>query len=336
MKKNKFKAAVIGVGNIGADEGKFSKEVSPGTHAGSYNINIDTELSAFVDVNKKNLKSACIFFPGVKSFSSIKEMMKKEKPDIVSISTPTKFHCENVLEVAKFGCKAIICEKPIAYLIKDAKKMISVCKDKKIKLFVNHQRHFDPLLQKWGIKIQKDKCLGELYQGHAYYYNGLYNNGTHLVDLLSMFVGKIVSVEGIYNKKTSSNKNDLNIDGFLFFKNGAIVSLHSLSKNYGYFSFSIFGEKGMIEVSNLGYQIKFVKKVKNKNYKGFYSLSSNALIEGKERSMFIGTIIHVVSCLLGKVKPINTGEDGLYVLMVLDALNNSARFGGKKVFLKNL
>lgn len=336
MKKTKLKAAVVGVGNIGADEGKFSKAVRPGTHAGAYASNPDVDLVAFVDVNQANLKSAAQRFKGVKVFTSIGPMLKETKPDIVSVATPTQFHCGNVLEIAQHGCRAILCEKPISYSVSDAKKMIAACRQKKIKLFIDHQRRFDPLLQKWGKKVLQENYLGTIYQGHAYYYNGLYNNGTHLVDLLRTFVGDIVSVVGRYNKKTSSSNKDLNIDGLLFFKNGATVSLHSLSKNYGHFSFSLFGEKGMLEIKKLGYGVATRQKIKNKDYHDFFSLSDKVFTEGKGRSMFTNTIAYIVSCLRGQNRPISTGEDGLAVLQVLSALLKSADNSGQEVLLNNV
>ncbi len=329
MKKKKFKAVVVGVGNIGADEKKFSAAVSPGTHAGAYWRNPDIELVAFVDVDQDNLKAACKKFPGVKAFTSIEQMFKNFKPDIISVATPTQYHHEGVMAIAKYGCRVILCEKPMSYSVKHARDMIAVCQKKGIKLFINHQRHFDPLLLQWSRRVKNENYLGAIYQGHAYFYNGLYNNGTHLLDLMTMFLGKPTSVAGYFNKKIPNNALDPNIDGLVFLKNDSLVSLHSLSKNYGYFSLTLLGEKGMIEITNLGYEVNLRKKTTNTNFKGFFSLDNKVLNYGQARSLMAGTIKYLVAYLRREVPAQSTGQDGLVILQALAALTASAKAGGR-------
>lgn len=329
-KKNKFKAVVIGCGNIGADESKYNKKVSPGTHAGAYNENDEIDLVAMMDVDQKSIVNAKKSFPSIKYYKDLHLMLKENNPDIVSIATPSKYHFQNVLEVAKYNVPIILCEKPIAYSIAEAKKMVSVCKKNSSQLFINHQRHFDPILNKWAKKVRAG-LLGKLYQGNIYYYNGLFNNGTHAIDLMRMFLGDPIAIFAKENKATSNKKDDPNIDGLLFFKDDLKVSLQSLSENYGYFAIRMYGEKGMINITNLGFEVQYRKKIGNKNFKGFFELSSQIIKEGSPRSMFPYSAKHIVSFLRGKEKPISTGEDGLNVLKILETLKSSANFNGKEI-----
>ena len=259
-------------------------------------------------------------------------MFQEIRPDVVSIASPTSCHYNHVLQLAKHKCPVIICEKPISYDIKEAQKMISMCKQSGTQLFINHQRHFDPLYQKWGRKV-RNGLLGEIYQGSIYYYNGLFNSVTHFIDLLRLFLGDPVSVKAEYNKRTSSLPDDLNIDGVLKFCNGTLVNIQSLSKNYGHYSIRLFGERGMIELTNLLYEVQYRKKVRNKNFKNFFELSNNIIREGSARSLMVSVINHVVNYLEGKTDPTSTGEDGLAVLKILIALEKSAKSGGKEVKL---
>lgn len=332
-KQKQYKAAVIGCGNIGASIKNYNKAIQPATHAGAYLANKKTQLAALVEDNKERLPYLKKNFPGVKIYTDINIMLKEIKPDIVSIATPTALHRKHVLLAARRGCPVILCEKPLAYGINDAKEMIDVCKRSGSQLFVNHTRHFDPIYQKWSEKI-KNNIIGRIYQGNIYYYNGLFNNGTHLIDLMRLFLGNPISVSAIYNKVTSSSPDDLNIDGILTFKNGAKVTLQSLSRNYGYFNIRLFGEKGMIEATNLLYEIIYNKKVKNKNFKGFFELSRKQRKEGQARSVMAPPINYLVSYFEGKAKPISTGEDGLAVLRILLALKQSADKFGREILLK--
>jgi predicted dehydrogenase len=188
-KANKiYKAAVIGCGNIGASAGNYHKAVQPGTHAGAYLACKRTKLTALVEANYKRHEYLRKNFPKVKLFVDMEKMFSEIKPDIVSVATPSGFHLKPVELAAGHKTPAIICEKPIAYTINEAERMIEVCKKNGSLLFINHQRHFDPLLNKWKEKINKG-FLGTIYQGNIYYYNGLFNNGTHWLDLLRNYLG---------------------------------------------------------------------------------------------------------------------------------------------------
>jgi len=150
-----------------------------------------------------------------------------------------------------------------------------------------------------------------------------------------MFLGEPEWVWGIYNKKTSWVENDPNIDGLIAFGGEVIISLQPLSKNYGYFGFSIFGENGMLNVVNGAFEIQYRKKIKDKNYKGFFKLSPKIFKEGQPRSFFRNNIAHIVSYLEKKAKPASTGEDGIKDLAILLALKSSADNGSEKIYLKN-
>jgi len=331
--RNKYKTAIIGCGRIGIEEKIYDKKVQPGSHAGSFTRNEKTDLVALCDPDRARLLIAKKAYPAVKLYTSVQKMVEENRLDIISIASPTKYHYQNVLEAAKGKPKVILCEKPIAYSLTEAREIIEVCKKNNIRLFINHQRRFDPLLQNWSKKV-KAGYLGEILQGSAYYYNGLFNSGTHLIDLLRMYLGDPKWVWGIYNKKTSWVKNDQDIDGLIAFDNDVIISLQPLTRNYGYFGFSLFGEKGMLNVVNGAFEVQYRKKIEDKNYKGFFKLSPKISKEGKPRSFIKNTISFIVSYLENNIKPVGTGEDGAKDLAVLLALKSSADNNSKKIYLK--
>jgi predicted dehydrogenase len=327
MKTKRFTVAVIGCGKIGAEVASYSKRVSPGTHAEAWRDNKNAELVALVDRDPKHLRAASRHFPNVPVFTDASKMFKTIKPDIVSVATPTESHAHYVALASTFGTKAILCEKPIASNIQEAKKMIATAHKAGSALFINYQREFDPLLISWAEKIKRG-ILGKIFQVDAYYYDGLY--ATHLFDLIRMFFGKPSSVTAHVNKETSWNPKNPNIDGSLIYKNGLSVSVRSLSRGYGYFGLRIFGEKGMVHVTNLGCTIEYFKKIPNKNYKGYFQLSEKPFEEGKTRGMLAGSVAHVVSSLQGSGRTRSTGEDGLVVLKIQTALLKSAKSGKKE------
>lgn len=330
-----YKAAVIGCGKIGVEAGNYQKEVQPATHAGAYKAHPRIKLAGFADIDPKRLKAAARNFPGVPLFKSADELLKEIQPDIVSISTQPDSHLELVKLAAKHNTKAIVCEKPIAKTLEEAKEIIKECKKSGSLLFVNHTRRFGPLFRKVRKEIQEGK-FGRIYQITYYYYNGIFNNGTHLIDLLRFFFGEIDWVIAVENKKTINHKlkDDINVDGLVHFKNGAVAALQSLPPNYGFSEIYILGEKGGIFFKDLGYRVEERKLVKNKYFKGYYQLSFQIKTYGKVRGYMISMADHVVKCLDSKEKPVSTGKDGLAALKILFAIKKSAENSGRRITIK--
>ncbi len=336
MNKNnqkKYSLVVIGSGKIAVEVENYSKLTQPATHAGAFQNHPKIDLKGFVDIDKKRLYRTQKYFPGTTLFLSAEKMFQTIKPDVVSVATYPDSHLELIRLAAKYKVKGIVCEKPITETIKDAEEIIRICKKNKIILLVNHMRRFDPLIREWHEKV-KAGLIGEIIQGTCYYYNGLLNNGTHSIDLLRFFIGEVDWVMGISNKKTSISKKDGNIDGMIGFKNGARVMVQSLPKNYGFLNFYFYGTKGRFLIKNAGYTIQLCNLVENKNYKDYFELSRPVIEEGKIRSFMAPMAEHLVRCLDGKEKPLNTGEDGLAALKVVESLRKSARNNGKIIKIK--
>ena len=90
-----------------------------------------------IDFIKKN-------YPQIFVFQNIEKLINSNlNIDIISICTPTKTHFKILNKSLKLKPKIIICEKPICSSVNEAKKIIRIFKQKKIKVVVNHQRRFE-------------------------------------------------------------------------------------------------------------------------------------------------------------------------------------------------
>jgi predicted dehydrogenase len=330
-----YRAALIGCGNIGAGVERYADKIQPWTHAGAYHENPRIELVALVDTDASKREKAKQHFPEAATFLNVKEMMEQAKPDIVSIATPSGTHAPVLMEVVPFGPKAVVCEKPIAYTSEDAEQMIAACRERNILLFINHIRRFDPLIRQ---AKERMKDIGEVLQANGRYTRGLFNNGTHLIDLLRFFLGEVVEVTAVRNRRTETYtdlKDDINADGFLFFASGARAAIQSYDSNdYSIFDYDFYGRSGRILLTHFGFDVEVTGVKPCSAFIGHRELDvRHPEISGGIRSFTAPMVQHVVDCLDGKDTPVGTGEDGLAALKILNALKASAEQEGKRVTL---
>ena len=74
-------------------------------------------------------------------YSEWRKLLKEQSLDAVSICTPNNLHAKNCIEAAQHGAH-ILCEKPMALRVAEARRMIDVCKKKRRILMVNFTTRF--------------------------------------------------------------------------------------------------------------------------------------------------------------------------------------------------
>ena len=94
-----------------------------GTHAALLKAQ-DVDFVAVADVVAQNRQMAEERYK-VRTYSSAKTMIKKEKPDAILICLPTYLHKEIAIYAMENGCH-VFCEKPMALLPEDCKEMEKV------------------------------------------------------------------------------------------------------------------------------------------------------------------------------------------------------------------
>jgi len=118
-----------------------------------------------------------------KVYSDYRELLEKEKPDIVSICTWPPLHVEMVEESVKAGVKGILCEKPMSVDLGEADRMVNACKNANVVLVVGHQRRLHPRYVR-ACELIKEGAIGNLVQITAICGGDLLTDGTHSVDLV--------------------------------------------------------------------------------------------------------------------------------------------------------
>jgi len=207
-------------------------------------------------------------------FTDYREMLTKQKPDIVTIATESGKHIEIAVNCLEAGCHVIV-EKPMALSTADADKMITTAKKNNKKLAVCFQNRFNKSIQRVRTALEAGR-FGKILHGmiqirwnrnDAYYAEApwrgtweqdggtLMNQCTHGIDLLQWMMGEdAVRVQA----QTRRYMRPIEAEDFgaaiIEFNSGAVGIIEGSANVYPTNlneTLSIFGEKGSAVVGGL-------------------------------------------------------------------------------------
>lgn len=213
---DKVKVGVIGIGAMGQNHVRIYSELQGVELVG---ISDKDVIKAREIAGKYNIDS----------YASYKDLLKKV--DAVSISVPTSSHKEVGVEAAKEGVDTLV-EKPLAFTIAEADKIIAAAKASKSILMVGHVERFNPAVRElkkiFGklnpIQIEARRCSPPVERAGIVNVDAVFDLMIHDIDVVRYLTGsepKTIfamggkSESGVENYATALTK----------FKNGTLVLL---------------------------------------------------------------------------------------------------------------
>jgi predicted dehydrogenase len=196
-----YRVGVVGCGRMAGSiddevEG-YAACILPYSHAAAYSALGRTKIVAAADVNPDKLDAFCKRWKVESRYLDFREMIAKEKLDILSVTTPATVRHEVVTFAARKGIRAIYCEKAMCCSISQADDIVEACKRAKVKLNVGTLRRFHPGYQKMREIIEAGK-IGEPRVVIAYSSGALMHTHSHTVDTVRFLLGdpKPIYIQG--------------------------------------------------------------------------------------------------------------------------------------------
>lgn len=153
----KVKVAIVGCGGI-----------ANGKHMPSLAKLENVEMVAFCDVIVERAQKAAIDYgtPDAKVYTDYKELIKDSSIEVIHVCTPNDSHAD--ISVAGLESdKHVMCEKPMAKTVTDARRMVEAAKRTGKKLTIGYNNRFRP-----DSRYLKGVCeageLGEIYFAKAH------------------------------------------------------------------------------------------------------------------------------------------------------------------------
>jgi predicted dehydrogenase len=248
IKKNKkiYTVALIGCGRIGFwyDQGK--KLAKPLSHFSAFYHSKNFNLIAVAETNNQTRKHIKDSF-SVKVYSDYRELLKRERPEVVVIASPDETHRQALLTALEYKPLLVFCEKPLAGNLAEVTDIVKRYQRQGVPLLVNFTRRF--LKEYSDIKRMINRGqFGKLQNVTVCCSRGLVHNFIHYLDLCLWYFGQPKKI--IYeSERPGLMANDPTINLTMLYPNGLEIRLFSMdSSNLLVHELDIMGDKARIKI----------------------------------------------------------------------------------------
>lgn len=314
------KCLVVGLGKIGMG---FDFDMDPTdfllTHCAAITEHDNFSLAGGVDPNKACREN---FEKKYRSpaFCNVDDALKSVSPTVAIICSPTDEHYSVFLKLAELpDLKVILCEKPLSYDLSEAQAMCDICERKGISLFVNYMRRADPNVIEIKRRIDTGDIAGPI-KISAWYSKGILNNGSHLIDLVSYWLGKYMS-HHVLRYERAWNDTDPEPDVFIQFEKGSLVLMSAWEEFYTHLTVELISPSGRLYYSNGGESIAFSPVATDRLFKGYDILADDPELY---ENYFLKYQYHVYDQIAGALDQnksnLSDGFDGLRTLEILESI----------------
>lgn len=309
---------VIGLGQIGMGyDLNTDEKTRVATLARAFNEHPGFELVAGVDTEQKR-RSLFSEHYRKPAFSNLRSAVDEVKADVIAISVPTDFHFNIFSQVLELcSPKVILCEKPLSYDLDEAKKMVSLAEEANVELFTNYMRRCDSAIIE--VKRQLDSCeISWPVKGVCWYSKGLFNNGSHFLNLLQYWLGEVLSFK-IINKGRMWNNNDPEPDIAIQFKLGEVIFLAAREENFSHYTIELLAANGRLRYENR--TMEWQQSISDNANSGYVTLDSKVKNLSSDFNRLQWYVVDQIASFMSNDKTtICTGVQGLSTLEILSQI----------------
>lgn len=312
--------------------------------------NPDVKSVTGCDINPARLKFIEQRFPGVQLSADADFVINNRNIDIIVIATPVKYHYSLAM-ASLLANKHIWVEKPFTAISSEAKELIAIAENKNLKIFVDHTFIYTGAVQKMKELVDKD-VLGDIIYFDSVRVNlGLFQHDVNVIwdlaphdlSIMDYILNKKVSAvtaNGIANYYAHENIAHL----ALYFDNNCFAHFHvNWTSPVKIRRMLVGGKKKMLvfdDMENFEKIKIYDSGVEVENEESLHNL----LIQYRTGDMYSPKVNQTEALSLGvkefissineNRKPLTSGIEGLKVVKILEAAEESIKNKGQLVEIK--
>ncbi len=312
--------------------------------------NSQVHVPIVCDTDQKAISRINAEYPGLETTTDVQQIYDRDDYAAVVIATKPESHYSIAREFLLRG-KHVFVEKPMVLSLDDGENLTRVAKEQRRILMVGHILEYHPAFERVK-KLIDDGEMGEIY----YIYtsrvnlgvirqteNSLWSFAPHDISVILMFMDR----EPVWVVSTGQSFIQPGIEDVVFttlhFADGKMAHIHvSWLDPHKIRKVTVVGSKKMAVIDDMEASEKIRIYDKGVNFTGDYTAY------GEYLTLRIGNILipnikhqeplklecqHFIDCILNNTTPRSDGEDGLRVVRVLNAAQESLKQGGVPVEL---
>jgi D-apiose dehydrogenase len=309
---------------------------------------LGVEIVAICDSNPERSKLVGNQFDISKRYSDAETMFTSEKLDFVDIATTAPSH-RTLVELAASKGVAVICQKPVAPILSDAKAMVAACANANVPFMIHENFRWQSAIQKaksvilggdigeifWG--RVSFRSAYDVFSGQPYLADGqrfiVEDLGIHALDIARFLFGDVENMNARM-KRVNPNIRGEDVATLMLDHGGGVTSIVDCSyasiremEAFPETLLEIDGTQGSLKL-NQGYQLT----VTNKNGTTHIDVSPPLLSWASKPWHNIQESVfniqqHWIDCLKNNTEPHTSGRDNLKTFALVEAAYQSAAAG---------
>ncbi|MBU1136570.1 MAG: Gfo/Idh/MocA family oxidoreductase [Nanoarchaeota archaeon] len=303
----------------------------------------EANLSKICDLDKNKLEEIKKQYPTIETTDSYDELLNDNKINAIIIATPVFTHFE-LAKKALENDKHVFIEKPETLTSKEAEELLEISNQKNKIIMVDHIFEYSPAINKIK-QILDNKELGNPNYIHAEWLslgrlqpevNVIWDLAVHVFAALNYILGKKPISLSAHTKAYFREDID----------EVAVITLNFPDKIKAFVTVSwtepektrkmtIVGSKKMLVYNMLDKdQIKIHNKSVNINQNQItYPEGEITPIKIEDTEPLKTSCSHFISCIKNNTVPRSDGQDGLDIVRILEATDESIKNNGKEIIL---
>ena len=302
--------------DLGADPDIFML-----THARAFSEHRAFDLVAGVDTNEQ---ARLVFSEhyAAPAYEDIVMALETHQPQIVVIAVPPGQHLEMIQTVLHYSSTlAILCEKPMSGELKDAKRIVRLCQERGVQLYVNYIRRSDPGVLELSRRFREEKIVMPV-KGICWYSKGLFNNGSHFLNLLANWLGQTQSVE-VHARGRLWDEHDPEPDFSVNFEKGRITFLAAREECFSHYAIELLAENGRLRYEQSGNRIAWQQAVSDPVYHGYTILDDTEELIPADMDKAQWHVVNQLNMAIeGQHADICNGQDALRTLELMSEIKS--------------
>lgn len=313
---------IIGLGQIGmAYDLALDPKKAVYTHARAFSEHSAFQLVGAIDpvatqreLFKQHYKK--------QAYPDIASGLQAEDAKVVVIASPTSQHNNALKEVLKNSNPiAILCEKPLAYDLLEAREMVETCEKAGVKLYVNYMRRADPGAIEIKARIKSGQIATPI-KGVVWYSKGFLHNGSHFFNLLEFWLGSFVGAE-IMDPGRLWGIQDSEPDVQVEFKGGKVVFMAAWEEAFSHYTIELLSPSGRLRYEQGGEHIAWQSTHPDPNIVGYEILRTVPEMVANGMSRYQWHVSdQLAKALADKPHTLSTGRQSLATLEAMHQIIN--------------